>query len=236
MKITFLGTGVAVNVANKAQQSILIEDDRLVLVDCGYGAMLKLHQAGYDVKDLDAILLTHFHLDHCGEVMGILKARWLSDADELAIYTPESGKGAIEAFLQASPYLSGKLKYRVHELKDGSSFSIGGMRFSARKTIHSVKSLAYFVNGLLISGDTRAFPELYHDADAVIHEMSLNFEGNADFHTSPENFAENASSVSKAYLIHLYPPAYINRRKIADFLEKKGIKAYFPDDLEKIEL
>ncbi len=236
MKITFLGTGVSVNVANKAQQSILIEDDKLVLVDCGYGAMLRLHQAGYDVKDLDAILLTHFHLDHCGEIMGILKARWLSDADEIAIYTPKGGEKGFEAFLQAFSYLSGKLRYRIYELKDGTSFSIGSMRFSARKTVHSVESLAYFINGLLISGDTCAFPELYHDVDVAVHEMSLDFGGNADFHTSPENFAKNAGSISKAYLIHLYPPAYLNRKKIAGFLEEKGIKTYFPDDLERIEL
>lgn len=77
MKVTFLGTGVAVPLAKKAQSSLLIEDDKLILVDCGFGCMLRLEEAGYSPSDLDAILITHFHTDHCGELIGILKARWL---------------------------------------------------------------------------------------------------------------------------------------------------------------
>jgi len=207
-----------------------------VLVDCGYGSMLRLSQSGYNVTDLDAIVLTHFHLDHCGEILGILKARWLNNAGKIDIYTPKGGEKILNKFLEVFEYLNEKIKYRIHEIDDRESFSIGNLKFTARKTVHSVESLGFVVNGILISGDTSAFSSLYEDVEIAIHEMSLNFGGNADFHTSPENFAENAGSISKAYLIHLYPPAYVNRKKIADFLEKEGIKAYFPDDLERIEL
>ncbi|AIY90225.1 MBL fold metallo-hydrolase [Geoglobus acetivorans] len=236
MKITFLGTGVAVSLAEKAQQSILIEDDRLVLVDCGFGTMLRLQQAGYDVTDLDAVVLTHFHLDHCGELMGILKARWLSGAGKLKIYAPKGAESFHNSFLSASPYLLGKLDFGVLELEDGERFMIGSMRFEARKTRHSLESLGYVINGVLISGDTSAFPELYEDVEVTVHEMSLDFGGRADYHTSPENLAENAESVREAYLIHLYPPAYGNREKIAEFLRKKGVAAEFPDDLEVLSL
>lgn len=236
MRITFLGTGVAVSLAEKAQQSILVEDDRLVLLDCGFGAMLRLQQAGYDVTDIDSLVLTHFHLDHCGELIGILKARWLSNAEKLKIYAPKGAESFLNGFLSASPYLLGKLNFRIVELDDGEKFQVGGMKFEARRTRHSLESLGYVINGVLISGDTSAFPELYEDVDMTIHEMSLDFGGHADYHTSPENFAENVRSVRRAYLIHLYPPAFRNRKKIAEFLAKRGVTAEFPDDLSVLSL
>ena len=236
MRVTFLGTGVAVSVAGKSQQSLLVEDNRLVLIDCGFGAMLRLEQAGYSVTDLDAIVLTHFHLDHCGELMGILKARWLENAGKIDIYSPEGGRSFLSSFLSSSPYLTGKIRFSLREVRDGKSFSVGGLKFEARKTRHSVESLGYVINGVLVSGDTSAFPELYHDVDTVIHEMSLDFGGSADFHTSPENFADNVRDVREAYFVHLYPPAYENRKGIAEFLGKRGIRAEYPDDLEVLML
>jgi len=237
VRLTFLGTGVAVSLEQKAQQSLLIEDDRLILIDCGFGSMLRLQQAGYDVTELDAIVLTHFHLDHCGELMGILKARWLSGAGRIDIYAPEGASSFISSFLSSSPYLMGKLSFRVREVGGGERFSIGNLRLEARRTVHSVESLGYVVDGLLISGDTSAFPELYEGVDAAIHEMSLDFGGKADFHTSPEkNFAENAGGLKRAYFIHLYPPAYRNREEIARYLERRGIASFYPNDLDTLEL
>ncbi len=206
-----------------------------MLVDCGYGSMLRLSQSGYNVTDLDAIVLTHFHLDHCGEILGILKARWLNNAGNIDIYSPKGGGKILNKFLEAFKYLNEKIKYRIHEIDDKESFSIGNLKFTAKKTVHSVESLGFVVNGILISGDTSAFSSLYEDVEITIHEMSLDFGGNADFHTSPENFAENAVEIRKAFLIHMYPPAYNNRMNIANYLEKHRISTEFPNDLQVLE-
>ena len=232
MKVTFLGTGVAVDVAGKAQSSLIIEEDKIVMIDCGFGSMLRLSQSGYGVEDLDAVIITHFHLDHCGEIMGILKARWLLDCGKLDVFTPKGGRNFLESFLNSSPYLFKKLRFRVHERE---KFSVGSLKFRAVRTRHSVESIGLKVEGILFSGDTSAFPELYEDVDVTIHEMSLYFGGVADYHTSPENFAE-AADVREAYFVHLYSEAYRGRKKIKEFLEKRGIKCHFPDDLEVIRL
>ncbi len=236
MKVVFLGTGVAVNVQNRAQQSILIDEGKTILVDCGYGTMLRLGEAGYGVGDIDSIVITHFHLDHCGELVGILKARWLLNAGKLDIYAPSGCKSFMNSFLQSSLYLRGKLEYRLHEVRAGDVFTAGGLKFHARKTVHSIESLGYAVDGVLISGDTSAFPDLYEDVETAIHEMSLSFGRKADFHTSPENFAENAPNVRKAYLVHFYPPAFNRRDEIKVYLKKRGIEVEFPDDLEVVEI
>ncbi len=232
MKITFLGTGVAIDVAGKAQSSLIIEEDKVIMLDCGFGAMLRLSQAGYSVEDLDAIVITHFHLDHCGELMGILKARWLLDCGEIKIYTPKGGRNFVNSFLNSSSYLMNKLRFKVLEKE---KFRVGSLRFKAIKTRHSIESMALKLDEILFSGDTSAFPELYEDVSITIHEMSLFFKAKSDFHTTPENFVDSAN-VKKAYFVHLYPEAYNGREKIRDFIEKHGIKCFFPDDLDVIEL
>ncbi|RLI71472.1 MBL fold metallo-hydrolase, partial [Archaeoglobales archaeon] len=89
MRIKFVGTGVAVHDSKEAQSRNLIEDESRILVDCGIGTFLRLEQAGVDVRDLDAILITHNHLDHNGDLLAILKARWLLNSDKIEIYGPK---------------------------------------------------------------------------------------------------------------------------------------------------
>lgn len=223
------------NVAGKAQQSLLLEDEFKILLDCGFGTMIRLAQAGVGVTDIDAIVLTHFHLDHCGELMGILKARWLLGGECIEIFAPKGARNFIESLLHASHYLRGKVSFRLHEVSDGEKFSINGMEFEARAVKHSIYGLAYAHGDVLFSGDTSAFRELYRDVDTVIHELSLDFGSKADFHTSPENFVESAD-VSSAYFIHMYPPAFENRKRIEEFMKENGINASFPDDLEKVRV
>ncbi len=232
MKITFLGTGVAIDVANKAQSSLIIEEDKVIMLDCGFGAMLRLSQAGYSVEDLDAIVITHFHLDHCGELLGILKARWLLGCGEIKVYTPKGGRNFVSSFLNSSSYLMNKLKFKVLEKEN---FRVGSLKFRAVKTRHSIESIGLKHAEILFSGDTSAFPELYYDIAITVHEMSLSFNAKSDFHTTPENFVSSAD-VEKAYFVHLYPEAYKGREKIRDFIEKHGIKCSFPNDLDVIEL
>ncbi len=229
MKVTFLGTGVAVPVANKSQSSVLVEDDKLVLVDCGFGCLLRLEEAGYSPSDLDGILITHFHTDHCGELIGILKARWLESDEKIEVFAPHLDEN-LESILEAYPYLRSKVK--VVKKREPS---FGSLKFEVRKAKHSIEAYSYKVENLLISGDTRSFPELYDDVEVAIHEMSLSFGYEAVDHTTPENFAENAD-VREAYFVHMYPEAYKNRSKIKEFVEKRGIDVSFPNDLETLEI
>ncbi len=232
MKIRFLGTGTAVQVNEKAQSSILIEEEKLVMVDCGFGAMLRLSQARINVSEIDALILTHIHSDHVGELIGILKARWLEDSDKLEIYGPENLRIFIESVLESYPYLRRKLKFNIISSK---RFSLGGLKVKAINAKHSIQGYAYKIEDLLISGDTRSFSELYEDVNKAIHEMSLSFGYEAVDHTTPENFVENAS-LNEVYFVHMYPSAFNNRTEIKKFVEKHGVKVSFAEDLQLVEL
>ncbi len=203
MKITFIGVGTAVM---GVQSCILVEgEETRIVVDVGAGSSVRLNY-----RDLDAILITHNHLDHIGDILPILKARWLSGCDYIDIYGVRGTRSFMESLIEAYAYLRNKLKFKIHE--GLSEFRIGEFRIDVIPTYHSIESQAYLISdgekSVLISGDTRAFKELMEiECDVLIHEMSLPFGYSSTDHTTPENFAENLKfcNAKTVYLTHIYP-------------------------------
>ena len=76
MKIQFLGAAQTVT----GSQYLLTTDRARILVDCGMfqgrPEESRRNRAGfaYDPRSLDAVLLTHAHLDHCGMLPALVKA------------------------------------------------------------------------------------------------------------------------------------------------------------------
>lgn len=224
MRVVVLGSGVAVH-TGRAESCIYIEDNTRLLVDAGSGAFFRMGEAGIHVNDIDAILLTHNHLDHNADVLTILKARWLEGGGELQIYGPPGTVHFFESLLEAFPYLRNKLRFRISELNGSEEFRIGDIQIESIPTYHSIESTAYLIDGgVLISGDTRCFKELMEvDCETVIHEMSLSFGYEATDHTTPENMAEfiGAARAKRIYLTHMYPFALKDADKIVQFLAKR---------------
>ncbi len=213
MKITFLGTGTAVD-TKKAQSCILIEKSAKVIVDIGCGAFRRLGDVGVKVTDIDAVLLTHNHLDHNADLLPLLKARWLENAKKLDIYGPSGTKAYIESILEAYPYLRGKLNITVSEEK---CFRVAGMKVRTVPTYHSIESRAYvFDDVLVVSGDTRPFRELLStECEVMVHEMSLP-SGFSEYHTTPDNFREYVKYLraNRLLFVHMYPHAYAVKEDI----------------------
>jgi len=240
MRITFLGTGTAVQMS-KAQSCILIESDVRILVDAGIGAFLRLDEAGISANDLDAILLTHNHLDHNGDVLAILKARWLENGDILPIYGPRGTKEFFESLFEAYPYLRRKLRFEVLE---DDIFSVGNLQISTIPTYHSIESRAYVIRegskSIVVSGDTRAFRELIEiECNVLVHELSLPFGFEAIDHTTPENLAEHLEfcRAERLYLTHLYPHAYRIKGDILEHLKKfSSTDIIIAEDMESLTI
>jgi len=217
MKVTFLGTGTAVD-TTKAQSCILVEDSAKILVDIGCGAFRRLGDVGIGVNEIDAVLLTHNHLDHNADLLPLLKARWLENGSELQIFGPRGTKAYIESLLEAYPYLRRKLRFIVSEEEN---FEVCGIKVKTIPTYHSVVSRAYVLDdALVISGDTKPFPELLSiECEVLVHELSLP-SGHSEDHTTPDNLKEHLSLLKAKKLIftHMYPHAYLVREKILESL------------------
>nr|WP_298931446.1 MBL fold metallo-hydrolase [uncultured Erythrobacter sp.] len=69
-----LGSGGPIAEAGRAGTSYLlwIDGEAKLLIDAGSGSFLRFAEAGGKVATLDAILLTHLHADHAGDVIDIL--------------------------------------------------------------------------------------------------------------------------------------------------------------------
>jgi ribonuclease BN (tRNA processing enzyme) len=56
--------------------SALIVDERVFVIDCGRGSPSAFVEAGLDFTRLEAVLLTHLHVDHTGDLVGMLLYPW----------------------------------------------------------------------------------------------------------------------------------------------------------------
>jgi len=77
-ELVLLGTaGAPMPVAGRGGiSSALVVDGRVILVDCGRGAPSAYANAGLDFASLEAVLLTHLHIDHVGDLAGMLIYPW----------------------------------------------------------------------------------------------------------------------------------------------------------------
>jgi ribonuclease BN (tRNA processing enzyme) len=77
-ELVLLGTaGAPMPVAGRGGiSSALVVDGRVFLVDCGRGTPSAFAEAGLDFRRLEAVFLTHLHVDHMGDLTGMLLYPW----------------------------------------------------------------------------------------------------------------------------------------------------------------
>jgi ribonuclease BN (tRNA processing enzyme) len=77
-ELVLLGTaGAPMPVAGRLGiSSALVVDGRIFIVDCGRGAPSAYANAGLDFAGLEAVFLTHLHVDHVGDLAGLLLYPW----------------------------------------------------------------------------------------------------------------------------------------------------------------
>jgi ribonuclease BN (tRNA processing enzyme) len=77
-ELVLLGTaGAPLPVAGRAGiSSALIVGERVFVIDCGRGSPSAFAAAGLDFARLEAVFLTHLHVDHTGDLPGLLLYPW----------------------------------------------------------------------------------------------------------------------------------------------------------------
>lgn len=137
MRVTILGGCGAWPTADQACSGYLVEHRgfRLVL-DPGYASFPRL-LAYTTAEEVDAVLLSHGHPDHCADLHALLRARKLGGEQPppLAVYTPPGAAGAVLA-LDDPGMLDGT--YQLREFHPGESFNIGPFEAQTRLLPHFV--------------------------------------------------------------------------------------------------
>ena len=69
MRLTVIGCSPAWPNAGGAHPGYLVEGDGRLLLDCGPGVLARLRAAADGWPSVDAVVITHFHLDHWGDLV-----------------------------------------------------------------------------------------------------------------------------------------------------------------------
>lgn len=219
MKLTVVGCSPAWPNPGGAQSGYLLDaDGRRVLLDCGAGVLAKLREHE-DWPHVDAICLTHFHLDHWGDVVPWVWALSFGPASELPapqLWVPPGGQTTLRAIGQQLGFPDMfENAFRLSEYVDGQEAEIAGMRLTPRRVLHyDLLAFGFRVscNGKTIaysgdSGPSDQLAELARDADLFLCEATLvepNPEGGTRGHLAAgeANAAFEASGAKRLLLTH----------------------------------
>jgi ribonuclease BN (tRNA processing enzyme) len=221
MKLTVIGCSPAWPNPGGAQSGYLVEDEGRVLLDCGAGVLAKLreHEEREDWPRVDAICLTHFHLDHWGDIVPWVWALWFGPASEQPRPELWVRPGGFKLMCEIGERLGTpemfEKAFTVREYEDGKQFEAAGFQITPRRVLHydllafgfrvsaNGKTLAYSGD----SGPSDELPELARDADLFLCEATLlepNPEGGTRGHLAADeaNAAFEASGAKRLLLTH----------------------------------
>ncbi len=251
MKATLLGTGTSFPDPTRVQSGILVEiGDKRVLFDVGSGVLHRLTQLEIDLRTLDSIFLSHFHIDHCSDFLTLTQSLWLSGYDKtLNLYAPrmirEWFRGVYDV---AFTYMRDKVLIEATILDEGLAVHQGDFVVSNTPTVHSTMDTRAFKiehegKSMVISSDTapcREVIDLAKDCDVLIHECNwLDGTHPEGVHTSPSELAWVAEEATPERLVltHVSPEVVANRKKVVDIVQRRtDAKVIFGEDLMVLDL
>lgn len=185
MRLNVVGCSPAWPNPGGAQSGYLVEDGGRLLLDCGPGVLARLRMKHGAWPRVDAIVLTHFHLDHWGDVvpwvwgtmygLGADLERpelWVHPRGAALLTEIGARLGFPEMFEQA---------FVLRSYEEDSPFEAAGLRVTARRVPHyRMEAYAFRVEGdgrsLAYSGDSGPGPalaEVARDADLFLCEATI---------------------------------------------------------------
>ena len=196
IEITLLGTGSPIPDPNRAGPSTLVRAaEQVFLVDCGRGVLQRAAAVGVGAAGLSALLLTHLHSDHIGDLGDLLITRWIStfapDPAPLPIIGPPGTAETVEATLKAFGHdigyriahhadLNAPPAVEVHEHTEGPVWDHDGVSIRVAPTDHRPVAptigfrMESEATSVVLAGDTvpcAGLDELATGADALVHTV-----------------------------------------------------------------
>lgn len=167
MQLTILGSSAAYPRAGGACSGYLVEEGRTrLLVDCGTGVLSNLQRVAA-LKDVKHIVISHFHADHCFDLIPYRYAlmRPLNKAIHPHLYVPPGGKEAllksVSAFNDESTFFSEF--FRVKEYNPRTILKAGSLKIEFASVKHYIDGYAMAITGskrMVYSADTGLCDEL----------------------------------------------------------------------------
>jgi ribonuclease BN (tRNA processing enzyme) len=224
MQLVVLGSGTSVPHPQRASAGFWIDTGSgTMLLDCSADVPHRMAEEHLDWPHLDAIWISHLHLDHCGGLAPLLFGmKWAPQTQTrtkpLKIFGCPGVERTLTALNDANDYKLFDQPFRIelHEVTDNDqSRPLAQVSFETFKTPHTRESLALRLSGpqgksLVYSSDTGYAEELgefAHGADLLILECSFHREKTTPNHLELAEAMRIAKIAEprKLLLTHLYP-------------------------------
>ncbi|MHB8469549.1 MAG: MBL fold metallo-hydrolase [Gaiellaceae bacterium] len=185
MRVTVIGCSPAWPNPGGAQSGYLVEGvGGRLLLDCGPGVLARL-RATAPWPAVDAIVITHFHLDHWGDLVP-----WIFGASfgpgrgvpQPALWLPPGGAATLRSFGRQLAFAERLDRaFELHEYAEATSFSCAGFEVTPERLAHYEEQtfglrVAEGAATCAYSGDTGPcdrLAELARDADLFLCEATL---------------------------------------------------------------
>jgi ribonuclease BN (tRNA processing enzyme) len=222
-RLTVLGSGTAVPLADRATSCCLLDDGAgtRLLLDLGPGALQRAAQAGCPLPELSGVLLTHAHPDHCADLAALQFALRSPALPARRRPLPVVGhpgvllvawrlRNAWPGWLAPGPEA-----LELRAAAPGPLAPLGGLQLRAFRVVHHETSLGYRIT--LPDGFTLAYPgdvteggdllDLSRDADLLVLEAAGSERAPIPGHLTPRRAGAVAAACGARHVLltHFYP-------------------------------
>jgi ribonuclease BN (tRNA processing enzyme) len=248
MKLTVLGSGTAVPHPARSSPGFWLETAAgSIVLDFGPSVASRIAQEGLDWPDLDAIWISHFHLDHVGGLAPFLFG--IRNAPEtrgrrkpLRIFGPKGLKKLVKGFDAVNEYKLFRQKFplEIVEVEPLEQFEIlPGIEAAAISTPHTDESMAVHIREaertLVYTSDTgftEALAAFVRKADLLVIECSFVNDKPVQKHLELAEvmYLARRAEPRRTILTHLY-----SEWDNVDFREKVCEFSPFGDVIEAVD-
>jgi ribonuclease BN (tRNA processing enzyme) len=218
MRLQVVGCSPAWPNPGGAQSGYLVEGTGRLLLDCGPGVLARMREQD-DWPKVDAIAITHFHLDHWGDLVPWVWGTMFGlghDLEQPELWVQHGGQEELRTFGERLGMRDMfDRTFDVHEYAEGESFEAAGLEVTPHRLPHYTlttygfrvenehRSMAYSGD----SGPSDRLAELARDADLFVCEATLargELDGQPRGHLSVDEAlaAYEASGAKRLLLTH----------------------------------
>lgn len=224
MKLIVLGSGTSVPHPKRSSSGFWLENAQgSLLLDCSASVVHRIAQECLDWANLDAIWISHFHLDHCGGLTPFLFAtkhapNTQARTKPLRIFGGKGLQSLIEAFDYADNYglLKQPFPVEIIEIEEFEKFQIlTGLEAVAMSTPHKDESHAVHLRDALgktlvftaDTGFTEKLAAFARRVDLLLMECSFVRDKPVETHLelAESMYLIRKAEPKRAVLTHLYP-------------------------------
>lgn len=163
MRLTILGMNGPFPASNGATSGYLLSGKKTsIALDLGSGTLARLTSL-MPPEGLDALLLSHWHFDHCSDVLPLLFRLQACAQNPLKVYAPVDETATVRQVVASSS------SFELHDIAPGDTISVGEFTVTIFAARHPVPGVMFRITDqhrtLCYTGDTNTIDSLPAFAD-----------------------------------------------------------------------